>query len=148
MSSFKDSKGVWLTLGLFGDKAGPYKKGIIFDTLDEARRKFIELEDPTGVLFADKYLGGYAHWKAVRASKGLCEDIEEWEEELEVRLRSKALIQIKNMSEVSFQASKLILDKGWDKKAGRPTKEAVEKEVRVQSKIKLAYANSAKGIKR
>ena len=147
--TFKDVKGCWLTLGLFGNTAGNFKKGVIWKHTDDARKAFIECADPTGVVFADKYLGGYEHWLAVKASKGLEVTIASWEEELEARMRSEALIGIKAMALDSFQASKFLMDRGWAKKgAGRPTKEAVAKETRVQSKMAVSYLNDVKRIKR
>ena len=146
---FKDTRGVWITLGLFGDKANSYKDGIIWESVDGARKDYIECADPTGITFADKYLGGFEHWKAVRDCKGLELEITSWEEELEARIRSQALLGIKAMSLDSFQASKFLMDRGWEKRgAGRPSKEAVEKETRVQSKMKVSYLDDAKRIKR
>ncbi len=146
---FKDTRGVWITLGLFGDTATTYKDGIIWDTIKEARTAFIECGDPTGITFADKYLGGYEHWLAVRSSKGLELEITSWEEELEARIRSQALLGIKAMALDSFQASKFLMDRGWEKRgAGRPSKEAVDKETRVQSKMKVSYLNDINRIKR
>jgi hypothetical protein len=144
---FKDSRNVWATLSLFGDRAGPYKERVRFATFDEARVSFIDQEDPTGFLFSEKYLGGYAHWKALKASS-LGPEIEAWEEELEVKMKCEALQVIKGMAAKQFQAAKLLLDRGWEKKAGRPTKASVDKETRVQSKLKLAYDKDASRITR
>ena len=140
--SFKDPVGRWVTRGLFADKATDFKNCIIWQTMDEARKDFIACGDPTGIVFADKHLGGYDHWLALKSAKALETEITKWEEELEARIRSQSLLQIKEMSMDSFQASKFLMDRGWDKRAaGRPTKEMVEKETRIQSKMKESYDN-------
>jgi len=147
--SFKDNAGRWVTLGLFKDKAGSYKGSVIWDSVDDARKDFIACEDPTGIAFADQYLGGYDHWIQLKQSKGMEEDIAKWEEELEARMRSKALLGIKAMSEDHFQAAKFLMDRGWEKRgAGRPTNEQVQKEARVQAKIKDDYNADVIRIKR
>lgn len=146
---FKDRRGVWLTLGLFGDRATTFKEGVIWDTVDDARKAFVECGDPTGIVFADTYLGGFEHWKTLRDSKGLEVEIASWEEELEARIRSDNLLNIKVMAKEQFQASKFLMDRGWEKRgAGKPTKEAVEKETRIQSKMRVSYLNDTKRIKR
>lgn len=146
---FKDQVGRWVTIGLFGDRAAAYKGSIIWDAIDDARKDFIECGDPTGIVFADKFLGGYDHWKAIKESKGLEEEIAKWEEELEARIRSDALRGIKGMSVDSFQAAKFLMDRGWEKRgAGRPTKEQIEKETRIQSKMKDSYSADIVRIKR
>ncbi len=146
---FKDKRGVWATICLFGDRAGEYKDCVQFETVDEARNKFIALEDPTGILFADMYLGGYDHWKALQSCRGLETELASWDEELEARLRCKALQGVKIMSVDSFQAAKFLVDRGWSKKsAGRPTKKDIAKETRVQTVMKLAYSDDNNRIKR
>ena len=138
---FKDPiKNTWITSGLFKETAGPNKSFILF-TVEEARKLFVQSGDPTGVVFADEHLGGYQHWKALKDCNPLKPYIAEWEEELEVRIRSKQLGNImKQADEGHFQAEKFLMDRGWEKRgAGRPSKEEVERETRVQSAIKNDY---------
>jgi hypothetical protein len=119
-------------------------------TINEARERFVECGDLMGIDFADKYLGGYQHWKMIEASSALAPYIAEWREELEVRIRSAELKRIGGMAEKGhYQASKLLLDRGWStQKAGRPTKEAVERETRVQAKMKDEWKADVVRIKR
>lgn len=132
---FKDNTGRWVTRGLFKE-LGLVPEFIIM-TLEEGRSRFIEAEDPTGVVFADRWLGGYAHWKALKKCVQLAPYIREWEDELEVRIRSKQIEHIRGMALGGhFQASKFLVDRGWDvKKAGRPSKEEVERETKVQARL-------------
>lgn len=149
MANFKDTRGVWATLSLFADRAGAYKDSIVFESVDEARKLFIATKDPTGITFADEYLGGYEHWKALLNCRSLELEMASWKEEMEVRLRSEGLKNIHAMAKESFQASKLIMEGKWDdRKAGRPSKAEVEKNIRVESKMKQEFNKDIARIKR
>ena len=132
---FKDSCSRWLTTGLFKETAMGDKNFIIM-TLEEGRKKFVELEDMTGYKFSQEHLGGYAHWKALEAST-FAPHIEDWREELEVKLRCKALENIAaEASEGHYQANKFLADRGWDTRgAGRPSKLEKEKKVARDAKV-------------
>ena len=50
--------------------------------------------------------------------------------------------------EGSFQAAKYLADKGWEeKKAGRPTKAAVERETKQQAAMKVSVLEDYKRLK-
>ena len=146
---FKDKQNRWITAGLFEETATRDKQFVIM-TLDEARIKFVDCGDPTGVEFADAYLGGYAHWKDLKASKALEVHIAGWEEELEVRIKCTQLKRIDDLSlEGHFQASKFMHDAGWNKrKAGKPSKAEVQRETRIQSKLDAEWDKDIIDIKR
>jgi hypothetical protein len=61
-------------------------------------------------------------------NKLLTEHVRSWREELELKLRARAVKQMMALAdEGSYQASKWLADRGWDTRAaGRPTK--IEKE--------------------
>ncbi len=101
------------------------------------RRLYVEMEDPTEYEFALEYLDSWAHWKKLTEASFFQEHLAEWREELEVRLRAKALNRIKiratGADKDSFAADKILLSGGWkpqgDKaRAGRPTKEKIKQE--------------------
>lgn len=133
---FKDSMNRWVTVGLFKETAGPNKDYVCM-SLDEARQKFIDCDDMTGYTFAVTHLGGYKHWKAILSSPVLREYIEEWEEELEVKKRAAALQRIEKEARTGhFQANKFLTDRGWQtRKAGRPSNEEVEKNLKREGKL-------------
>ncbi len=137
MTKFKDTMQRWRTLSLFKETASLPKEHVLF-TFEEARTLYIECGDPTGYLFAVKHLGGWKHWLMMKNSSALSSKIEEWEEELEVKLRSDA---VKNMIKLSdgdkgYQANKFLVDGGWlRRKAGRPTKESINKEKKIQAEL-------------
>lgn len=119
-------------------------------TLQEARDKFMECGDILGIDFADQHLGGFQHWKNINASPVLQPIIADWVEELEVRIRSK---QIKRIDELAadgqFQAAKFLADRGWEKRAaGKPSKEEVARETKVQVKMKDSFSADIARIKR
>jgi hypothetical protein len=63
-------------------------------------------------------------------------EVEKWREELEVALRSEGILSIIDASESNWQASKWLVDKGWDKnKVGRPSKSEAEREKRIATRV-------------
>jgi len=134
---FKDSLGRWITVGLFEETAGN-NKSFIIGSIEEARKEFLKYEDPTGYDFSVNYLGGFKHWKALLSSPVIAEHIEDWQEELEVLIQSKALKRIASAAEGgSYQANKFLNDRGWEtRKAGRPSKAEVEKNINREKKLK------------
>ena len=57
------------------------------------KRLFLEANDPTEYEFATKHLGGWAHWKAIQGVKDLEHHIQSWRDELEVKVRSDAILR-------------------------------------------------------
>lgn len=133
---FKDNQHRWLTTGLFKETAAS-ERWVVY-TLEEAKALYLATEDPTGYEFATKHLGGWQHWLTLKDSPKLIGIIAEWEEELEVCLRSKNLKQIAILAkgDRGYQAAKLLMEGGWKpKELGRPTKERIRRESRIQSKM-------------
>src|SRR5690625_4311210 len=62
-------------------------KGKIYPSI---KHLYLDEEDPTEYVFANKYFMSWSHWKRVRENKVLQLHINEWREELEIRLRSMA----------------------------------------------------------
>lgn len=100
---------------------------------------YLKENDPTEYLFAEKYLLGYPHWKRICANKVLLAYIQEWREELEIKLRAEAVRALINMTSSengNFQAAKFLADRGWDKnKVGRPSKEELEKRAAIGQRV-------------
>lgn len=110
-------------------------------TYPSLKRLYLEAEDPTEYLFATTYLLGWRHWQRLCENKALRRHIDEWRDELEVKLRSRGVMQaIKNAELGGFQAAKWLADRGWDTRgAGRPSKEEIEKEKKIQAAISDEY---------
>lgn len=146
-SLLKDTQGRPLTQGLFLEvsyntkyavytlKDDDYEyEGKVYPSL---KRLFLELEDVVEYDFANKYLLGWSHWKRLQENKLFTTVINEWREELELKLRSQAVRDILDMTadEKSFQAAKWVADKGWEKlQKGRPrTADKIKEEALLNS---------------
>lgn len=106
-------------------------------TYPSLRRLYVEMEDPTEYEFAVTYLDSWTHWKKITQASFFQEHLKEWREELEVRLRARALNRMKvrasSDSKDSFAADKILLAGGWKtpeekSQVGRPTKEKIAAE--------------------
>lgn len=106
------------------------------------KKMYLEMEDPTEYSFANHCLLGWRHWQRLCENKIIRKHIDEWREELEVKLRSKAVMDAINLAGTGhFQAAKWVADRGWATRgAGRPTKAEIEHEKKVQSRIEEEYS--------
>jgi len=108
------------------------------------KRLYLETADPTEYEFATTYLLGWKHWLRLCENKALRAHIDEWRDELEIKLRSKAIKYILDSSSgpmANVQASKWVADRGWAVRgAGRPSKADVEREKKIQAGIGDEYA--------
>lgn len=94
--------------------------------LDQFHDVFVELEDPTEYKAALALVGSWKEWNRLKRDwKGFNVHINEWKEEIAVKLRSRATEKITALiNKGSFQASKWIAEQGYEKRsgAGRPSK--------------------------
>lgn len=105
------------------------------------KRLYLEFKDPTEYEFANTVLMGWKHWQRMCENKVIRKHIDEWREELEVKLRSQAIRNAVVMANSGhFQAAKWVADRGWSGRgAGRPTKAEVEHEKKIQSRLGEEY---------
>jgi hypothetical protein len=106
------------------------------------KKLYLELEDPTEYNFATTYLVNWKHWERVVSNKVLRKHIEEWREELELKLRARAVAKMVESAEGgNYQAAKWLADRGWQTRAaGRPSKAEVDGEKAKQVKIGEEYS--------
>jgi hypothetical protein len=92
---------------------------------------FLEMEDLTEYEFALHCFTSWGQWQRIQKSKikymstPFCDVVEGWREELELKLRARALRQIADYAttDKGYQAAKFMADRGWDlRKAGAPSK--------------------------
>lgn len=134
---FIDSQGRYLTQSLFLEMG--YTDSSVYTLKDydhehggkiykSIKRLYLELEDTTEYEFASTYFAGWKHWQKLCDNKLIRVEIDQWREELELKLRARAVKQMVALAEGgSYQASKWLADRGWDVRgAGRPTK--IEKD--------------------
>jgi hypothetical protein len=162
MNKFKASNGVYLLKVLFVEN-DPTKMTAVYTLKDEdhtvdnrvfpsLRRLFVESEDLTEYLFAETHLGGWGHWCKLKECSWF--PYHQWREELEVRVKSKALRNVQdivrdNKHKDNLQASKFILQDGWKKKerVGRTTKEKIKQEANSLFKEKSETAEDLERLK-
>lgn len=144
-SIFKDKTGRFITQGLFidfsyDDTYAVYTledqdkeyKGILYPSL---KRLYLEMEDPTEYNFANTYLYSWKHWQNIKNNKALYEHIEQWQEELEVRVRAKGVASVLRQAEKdSFNAAKWVADGSWSTKRGRPSNEEKARERKIRER--------------
>lgn len=101
----------------------------------DARATFIELRDPTGRLWAERYLGSFEHWKRLSESSWFAPELTKWREELNAIFTSEAILRIQQIaaseSTQALAASKYLAEQGWvSSKRGRPTKAEIQGELK------------------
>jgi hypothetical protein len=110
-------------------------------TYPSAKRLYMELEDPTEYEFATKYFLNWNHWLRICENKILATHINQWRDELEVKLRSRAVrMNIASAAAGNYQAAKWLADRGWlTRGAGRPSKAEVDKNIKIAADINNEY---------
>jgi hypothetical protein len=149
-NKFKDPQGRWLTIGLFKETAIMQKSYIMF-TLDEAKKQYLDCRDITGYEYSTKYLGGWQHWLQLKSSPILSPILDQWEDELEIMLRSEAIkkIQELSLSDKGYQAAKYLADKGWAiREAGRPSKEEIARNIKKDEKLYEEFGKNVINLKK
>lgn len=103
------------------------------------KRLYLNEEDPTEYVFAEKHLLGWQHWKRLCENKVIAKHVDEWREELELKIRSQAVRDMQNLcasESGNYSAAKFLADRGWEKRAaGRPSKAEKERHIRVEERI-------------
>lgn len=149
---FKNSSNQYYTAQLFWEKSIdlPIDLRIIepvFSLYDDkpglvnARKTFVELNDPTGYKWAQRYLGDYEHWTRLMKCKWFAEAYDRWMEEMKMKLRSEALESIRRIASEASDAQALVASKylagfEWEKKErGRPSKNELSGELKRQARI-------------
>lgn len=101
----------------------------------DAHQTFVDLKDPTGVLWAEMWLEGVNHLNRLLKCDWFRDAFDSWAEEITQVMQAEALRKIREISEgegpAAFQASKYIAGRDWQKSPrGRPSKAAVTAEAR------------------
>lgn len=154
MPTFKNANNVWYTRGLFFETSEDSSTAVY--TLKEQdhtihgvtypslHRLYLEADDPTEYNFALTHLGGWSHWRDLLLCNWFKPYASKWRYELELRMKAKALANIRQMAEGSgrekFAANKFVVEKGWEPKEGqtkrgRPTKEEINAEAKTQADL-------------
>lgn len=154
----KTAQGNVLTQGLFLEIG--YKDTSIYTLNDEdkeyngkiypsLKKLYLEMNDVVEYAFANEYLCGWDHWQRICNNEMLRPHILKWREELELKLRSEAFkeILVRAKDEKGTVANQWIADKKWAlKKAGRPSKEELEREKNLQLSVLEEFSDDLKRI--
>jgi hypothetical protein len=118
---------------LFKEFARPDVKFKPVYTLKDWKDVFLDCRDPSEYQPAQLLLGDWEHWLEVRNHALIKPHVDKWQAELEVKLRSEAIQQMKSHAKQpgGTAAAKWLADKGYaaeglKKAVGRPKKEEVE----------------------
>lgn len=144
-NKFRSSNGARYLKAIFLEEAVPTKENVVYTLKDEdvdgfpsLYRLYMETSDPTEWRFAKNFLDGWEHWQMLCQCSWFEPIVARWREELELKIKGEALIQIQLLAEQEgksqLSANKILLDGGWkapqEKRGpGRPKKlEDVEKK--------------------
>jgi len=156
LNPYMDVQGGYLTAGLLFE-VSPSKARYTMKDRDivrsgkrylSLRQGYLNCNDLTGYKFAEMYFDNWRHFQLFRkvsrkiGTKTVAEHVLDWEAELEVKLRSEALLKIVNQSHDNFQAAKFVVNQGWIKSPSR-AKEAVAQRRRGNAKVRDAVRDDA-----
>lgn len=143
MNKFRNSKRVWYTSSLFKETSKDWKDPMCQFTLDiddwvgsdgkeylSLYKMYMACDDPTEHKFANECLGGWDHWQRILMNAEVRSYVERWREEMQLKLRSAAIQQLREIAkgDKGATAARYLAEYGWEKKAGRPSKEDVAKQ--------------------
>lgn len=116
------------------------------------QQSFIDVGDPTGYLWALKYLGDYTHFLKLMGTSWFPEVFQKWQEALSTKLKAEAVLRIQNIASTpgpqALAAAKFLAEEGWKPKAtkGRPSKSMMDQELKKMSKEALQQTEDAERI--
>lgn len=145
-----DSTGRKLTTGLFeelSDKDSSIKP--VFKLADW-RRVYVTIADPTEYQSAMALIGNWEHWQALLTSNPFMAQLEQWRKEVEVKVRSEAMMEMVKQSKGSkgTMAAKWLAEAGFAQRDKRNKKQRDEDgSLERESKSKVAADAARLGIK-
>lgn len=148
-NKLKDSQGRYRTTSLFWETRHPD-----YDPIYSV--KGYDLEKPEGVYpslkkmylsydhvpgfeydFAMDIFGSWDHWTKLCNISQLRGDIQEWRDELDIRIKATSLkammLASRDNDAKGVNAAKYLAEKGYAQKRGRPSKEDVARETKIQA---------------
>ena len=154
-SEYTDSMGRFRTKSLFVEQVGisGYDVEPIYSLKGrtgyiDLHEMYMEANDPTEYKFAIQAFNSWKHFKHLASLKWFSIILEDWREELEVKLRSGAIISLMTSAiedgSRGVTAAKWVADRGWDKKRGRPSKEEIARELKVTGRMSDEVSDDAK----
>lgn len=135
-----DTTGRKLTTGLFEELADPASSIKPVFKLADWRKTYVELSDPTEYKAAMVLIGDWEHWQALLTSKPFLAELEQWRREVEVKVRSEAIVEIVKQSKGNkgTMAAKWLAEAGFsprDKRNKKQREEGDSAEQEAKSKV-------------
>lgn len=153
-SKYLDRGGRYRTSSLFSDEIKQHVADAGYEPVWSFRGRddsglecfkdiYMSYSDPTEYQFAMDTLGDWKHWEYLQTLQWFMKELSQWREEMEVKLRSMAIqsmiVTAATEGSKGTTAAKWLATKGWTdegKGRGRPSKEEVERERKIQARIK------------
>ena len=141
--NYKDNDKAIFTLK---DKDFVDPKGTLYPSL---KKLYLESDDPTEYVFAKTVFGSWKIWKKVRSCKLVKELIDDWKEELEIKMRSQAQLKIVEISNSkspnAMQAAKYVDQEIFKRhQRGHPSKEEVQGHLNKEAKVATRVSDDMK----
>ena len=148
-SEFTDNQGRYRTKSLFIEMINKEQLAAGFEPMYtlKAHPKYMDLHlmyleeaDPTEYNFALRAFGSWEHFKHMRTLSWFLVYLNQWREELEVKLRAEGVKALRKTAKTEgargISAAKFLAEKGWEpKKRGRPSQEEIERERQIQARM-------------
>lgn len=103
------------------------------------RRIYMEVEDPTEYMFALAALGSWEHWLILKEAPFFKPYLARWREELALKMRSDAIMLVREDAVNNAVSARWLAEKGWEKpdkqQRGRPSKAELAREKKEREKI-------------
>lgn len=143
-----DSTGKRLTIGLFEELADPSTAAKPVFKLEDWRKTYVEIADPSDYKAAMVLIGNWDHWQLLCNTKAFAEHLERWREEVAAKLRSEGVEQLRKQSRqpTGTAAARWLAENGFEPKRGkgRPPKQG---EKQTDDYPRLAYDAKRIGLK-
>ena len=151
---FKDVRSVYRTKSLFWETRHPdypvlftlKEHDLLLDegiTIPSLKQIYMSLNDPEEYRIATEVFTSLNHWRHLSNLVWFSPYLELWREELEVKVRAEALLQLRLQSSKSTSAAQFLAKAQWKEKRGRPSKEEKEaiyrREGLVQDEVDELY---------
>lgn len=159
-NKFKLARGGWMTKSLFAEFTVNNGPPPVFSLRGDAegfpslKNLFIELNDHTGVLLAEQYLGGWEHWEALMENQWFSDEVQRWKRQVLARMEREAVDVVKVIAsdegnKGQLAAARLLLDISAPKepnKRGRPSKEEVSNQLKQEAEREKTLLEDAQRI--
>jgi len=103
--------------------------------------------DPTEYSFAMDAFGSWAQWLRISENKVILKEVQQWRDELEVKVRSeglRAVISEAQGGKAQFNAAKFLAKADWKGTSkGRPSKDEIARNLKVETRLADSVDNDA-----